>query len=445
MKKSIDITMPSLGADMSEGMLVEWLIKVGDKVKHGDIIAVLETQKGAIDMEAYHDGIITELLVQPVNTVPVGSVLARIDIDEKSPNESKNQNTGTEDIIKEPITTAEISTEKTALEKTTPEQIAPKKIIDEPVLLSAEALIEKPPIKPQKKTTEKLNINTNTKNNSNNKTNRVLASPIVRKIAKAQQLDLSMIKGSGPNGVIILKDIAQIASKIRLTEGEPLANMRSAISAAMTKSKQEIPHFYLSVDLPINKAQQWLQQVNKDQTPQTHILLIALVLKAVAISLQKYPQLNGFYQKDHFELASEINIANVISLRGGGVVVPALRHVEQLSVPEIMSALRDITRRSRAIERGERLRSSELMGATITITNMGERGVDQVFGIIYPPQVAIIGFGKVKKVPQVCNEKIDIGEQITLCLSADHRVVDGMLAAKFLNSLAKNLQKPEQL
>lgn len=435
MKKSIDITMPSLGADMSEGMLVEWLIKVGDKVKHGDIIAVLETQKGAIDMEAYHDGIITQLLVQPVNTVPVGSVLARIDIDEKSPNESKNQNTGTEDIIKEPITT----------EKTAPEQIAPKKIIDEPVLLSTEALIEKPPIKPQKKTTEKLNINTNTKNNSNNKTNRVLASPIVRKIAKAQQLDLSMIKGSGPNGVIILKDIAQIASKIRLTEGEPLANMRSAISAAMTKSKQEIPHFYLSVDLPINKAQQWLQQVNKDQTPQTHILLIALVLKAVAISLQKYPQLNGFYQKDHFELASEINIANVISLRGGGVVVPALRHVEQLSVPEIMSALRDITRRSRAIERGERLRSSELMGATITITNMGERGVDQVFGIIYPPQVAIIGFGKVKKVPQVCNEKIDIGEQITLCLSADHRVVDGMLAAKFLNSLAKNLQKPEQL
>ncbi|MBA6297459.1 dihydrolipoamide acetyltransferase family protein [Colwellia sp. MB02u-9] len=433
MKKSIDITMPSLGADMSEGMLVEWLIKVGDKVKHGDIIAVLETQKGAIDMEAYHDGIITQLLVQPVNTVPVGSVLARIDIEEKSLNESKNQNTSTEDIIKEPIAIEELTTEEIITEKTTPEQTTPEKVIEEPVLLSVEALTEKP----QKKTTEKLNINT--------KTNRVLASPIVRKIAKAQQLDLSRIKGSGPNGGIILKDIAQIAPKTRLTEGEPLANMRNAIAAAMTKSKQEIPHFYLSVDLPINKAQQWLQQANKDKTPQTHILLIALVLKAVAISLQKYPQLNGFYQQGHFEPASEINIANVISLRGGGVVVPALRHVEQLSVPDIMSALRDITRRSRAIERGERLRSSELMGATITITNMGERGVDQVFGIIYPPQVAIIGVGKVKKVPQVCDEKIDIGEQITLCLSADHRVVDGMLAAKFLNSLAKNLQKPEQL
>ncbi|MBA6223892.1 2-oxo acid dehydrogenase subunit E2 [Colwellia sp. MB02u-18] len=422
MKKSIDITMPSLGADMSEGMLVEWLIKVGDKVKHGDIIAVLETQKCAIDMEAYHDGIITQLLVQPVNTVSVGSVLARIEIEEKSLNESKNQSISTEGIIKEPVTT---------------EQTTPEKIIDEPVSLLAEALTEKPLIKSQKKSTEKLNINT--------KTNRVLASPIVRKIAKAQQLDLSRIKGSGPNGGIILKDITQIAPKTRLTEGESLTNMRSAIAAAMTKSKQEIPHFYLSVDLPINKAQQWLQQANKDKTPQTHILLIALVLKAVAISLQKYPQLNGFYQKDHFEPASEINIANVISLRAGGVVVPALRHVEQLSVPEIMATLRDITRRSRAIERGERLRSSELMGATITITNMGERGVDQVFGIIYPPQVAIIGVGKVKKVPQVYDEKIDIGEQITLCLSADHRVVDGMLAAKFLNSLAKNLQKPEQL
>ncbi|OUR92082.1 dehydrogenase [Gammaproteobacteria bacterium 42_54_T18] len=416
--------MPSLGADMTEGMLVEWLIKEGDKVQHGDVIAVLETQKGAIDMEVYHDGIITQLLLQPVNTVPVGTVLATIEViaaaedtEEQSLNKSKQQSSTTE--------------------KTVTEQITTEKIIDEPALLLADPLTEKPLTTTQQSHTQKVNISTNV--------DTVLASPVVRKIAKVQKLDLSVIKGSGPNGAVILKDIAQITQKAVLTEGGLLTNMRSAISAAMTKSKQEIPHFYLSLDVSINKAQQWLQQANHDKTPKEHILLIALLLKAVALTLIKYPRLNGFYRDDCFEQASEINIANVISLRTGGVVVPALRNVEQLSVPEIMHALRDMTRRSRAIESGERLRSSELMNATITITNMGERGADRVFGIIYPPQVAIIGFGKVNKVPQVCGDKIDIGEQLTVCLSADHRVVDGMLAAKFLNSLAKKLQKPEQL
>ncbi|MDX2368731.1 MAG: dihydrolipoamide acetyltransferase family protein [Colwellia sp.] len=406
MTKSIDITMPSLGADMTEGMLVEWLIKEGDKVQHGDVIAVLETQKGAIDMEVYHDGIITQLLVQPVNTVPVGTVLATIEV-------IAAEEDATEELVNES------KQERPVTDKIVTEQITPEQTTN------------------QQSHIQNVKISTNA--------DKVFASPVVRKIAKAQQLDLSAIKGSGPNGAVILKDIVQITQKAVLSDGDLLTNMRSAISAAMTKSKQEIPHFYLSLDVTINKAQQWLQQVNHDKTPQEHILLIALLLKAVALTLIKYPSLNGFYRDYCFEQASEINIANVISLRTGGVVVPALRNVEQLSVPEIMYALRDMTRRSRAIERGERLRSSELMNATITITNMGERGADRVFGIIYPPQVAIIGFGKVNQVPQVCGDNIDIGEQLTVCLSADHRVVDGMLAAKFLNSLAKKLQKPEQL
>jgi len=419
MTKSIDITMPSLGADMTEGMLVEWFIKEGDKVKNGDVIAVLETQKGAIDMEVYHNGIITQLLVQPVNTVAVGTVLAAIEVIAAEDDE------------------VEESLHESTLQSPISQPIPSEQIIDDPVLLSAESLTEKGLILPQQSQTPKINISTNA--------DTMLASPVVRKIAKAQQLNLSAIKGSGPNGAVILKDIVQNTQKVVLTDGDLLKNMRSAIAAAMTKSKQEIPHFYLSLDVPINKAQQWLQQANQDKTPKEHILQIALLLKAVAITLRKYPNLNGFYLNNRFEQASDINIANVISLRTGGVVVPALRNVDQLLVPEIMVALRDMTSRSRAIERGKRLRSSELMGATITVTNMGERGVDQVFGIIYPPQVAIIGFGKVKKIAQVCGENIEVGEQLTICLSADHRVIDGMLAAKFLNSLAKKLQKPEQL
>lgn len=285
---------------------------------------------------------------------------------------------------------------------------------------------------------------------TNTATDFLYASPIARQIAKTQQMDLTTVKGSGVNGAILLRDIeSQIippsGKNSRHSKDEKLVNMRNAIAAAMSQSKQEIPHFYLSLDIPLNNAQQWLQHVNQGKSPQEHVLLIALLLKASASALRKYPQLNGFYRNEGFVKASEINIANVISLRSGGVVVPAIANVDQMSVDEIMQAIRDITYRSRAIESGERLRSSELSGATITTTNMGERGTDSVFGIIYPPQVAIIGFGRVKKVPQISEDKISIGEQLTVCLSADHRVVDGMLAAKFLNFFAKKLQGPEQL
>jgi pyruvate dehydrogenase E2 component (dihydrolipoamide acetyltransferase) len=191
------------------------------------------------------------------------------------------------------------------------------------------------------------------------------------------------------------------------------------------------------------------------------VILLALLLKALANSLVKYPKLNGFYQnhfsqgdsphKDvpqddlskgsHFEQASAIHIGNVISLRQGGLVVPAIHNVDKLSVNEVMQGLRDITKRSR----NGHLRSSELMYATITVTNMGERGADSVFGIIYPPQVAILGFGKVRKIAKVVNDKVVIAQALTVSLSADHRVIDGMLAAKFLNYLAKKLQKADRL
>lgn len=415
MTKSIDITMPSLGADMSDGMLVEWLVKVGDKVHHGDVIAVLETHKGAIDMEVYHDGIITQLLVEPLNTVAVGTVLARLaeqGVEQEQKIEAARQ--GQTHIT-------------TKIAKQAPKPTAARSS--------------------SKSQDSHANMGTD---NISKRGDTVHASPIVRKIAKAQQLDLSGINGSGFNGAVLLKDINSQSSRASnqgsIRSGQQKSTeMRSAIAATMSKSKSEIPHFYLSLDISINKAQQWLQQANQNKSPQQHILLIAVLLKAVAVALQKHPELNGFYRDDRFELANDINIANVISLRTGGLVVPALAHVDQLSVGEIMHALRDITNRSRAYENGERLRSSELSGATITTTNMGERGVDRVFGIIYPPQVAIIGFGKVKTVPQVCGDKINIGEQLSVCLSADHRVIDGMLAAKFLNSLAKILQSPEQL
>ncbi len=386
---SYDITMPSLGADMTEGTLIEWLIAVGDSVKKGDIVAVIETQKGAIDMEIYQEGTVAEILVQPVTQVPVGTVLARL------------------------ATEVEVAVEEI--------------VIDE----QATMVKTEPPAEyvTQVKNVPSIPVSLD-----------ILASPAVRKKARELNLDLSKINGSGPSGAILLRDLGAEPDKSEVTI-TPAEAMRAAIANAMERSKKEIPHYYITLDLDISNVQQWLLTENANKEPDQRVLLLAVLLKAVARTLVKYPQLNGFYTKGVYQSSNHIHIGNVISLRDGGLMVPAIHDVDKLSLNETMDTLRDISNRSR----GGHLRSSELTDATITVTSMGERGSDSVLGVIYPPQVAIIGFGKPRKAPFVNNDEVVVSDMITASLSADHRVSDGIVGAKFLNALAKNLKKPEDL
>lgn len=381
----MDITMPSLGADMTEGTLVEWLAKPGDTLNKGDIIAVIETQKGAIDMEVYYAGVVTELLVQPVVHLPVGTVMARMQVEGDA------------------AAAAEITASEGAQVQQAPVVEAPQL---EPVIASPRQ--------------------------------GVLASPVVRRLAAEQGLNLSNLHGSGPQGAILLRDLASTAKAKTKT---PAESMRAAIAAAMQKSKQEIPHYYLSLEVDIANAQAYLQQLNAGREPEQRILLLAVLLKATAKALAKYPQLNGYYQQQQFVPAEAINIANAISLREGGLMLPIIHHVEQQTVDELMQALRGISSRSRI----GHLRSSELTGASITVTSIGERGSDAVFGVIYPPQVAIIGFGRPRQAVVVKDGAPAVSELMTITLSADHRVSDGAIGTKFLNSLSNQLQKPEKL
>jgi len=386
---SYEITMPSLGADMTEGILVEWSINIGDEVKKGDIVGVIETQKGAIDMEVHQEGTVSEILVQPVAKVPVGTVLARLKTNVEVVEEA--------DAASLP---ASVKSESPAeyMENSKIEMVIPASVVS------------------------------------------VISSPVVRKIAQEQHLDLSNIKGSGPSGAILLRDI-ESALSVSSESVTPAEAMRAAIARAMEKSKKEIPHYYITLDINISHVQQWLQNENADKEPEQRMLLLVVLLKAVATTLIKYPQLNGYYLDGQYRPSKSINIGNVISLREGGLMVPAIHDVDQMSLTEIMDAIRGISSRSR----GGHLRSSELMDATITITSMGERGSDSVLGVIYPPQVAIIGFGKPRQIPQVRESEIVVCDVITTSLSADHRVSDGIVGAKFLNALAKKLQKPELL
>ena len=425
----IDITMPALGADMRDGTLMEWQVKPGDHVEKGDIIAVIETSKGAIEMESYHTGTITELLIEPDIKLPVGSVMARMESDtpvsggiEHIQPASKTADT--------PQPVAEPEAEEL------PPYIAPK---------TARPSETEPATGSDIVTTDELLTRITTTSESQQ---RQYASPVARKAAHLSGIELSTLTGSGPYGAILLRDLpkdgdspASTPADKTTTQRSDVSPMRQAISDAMSRSKKEIPHYYLALDIDLTKVQTWLAEQNLQREPEQRLLLPAVILNAIARKLVKFPDLNGFYQDGHFTPSTAVNIGNTISLREGGLVIPGILNADQLSVDQTMDALRDLAERSR---RG-RLRSSEISQTTITVTSIGERGADSITGVIYPPQVAIIGLGRQRQAPVIKDNQIEIGEIMTVTLAADHRVSDGVTGARFLQALAKQLQHPEAL
>lgn len=448
--QSFDIVMPSLGADMRDGTLTEWMVAEGDHVNKGDSIAVIETSKGAIEMESYHSGTISKILVQPVISLPVGSILASIEAD--------TTEAGTLPTAEPVMAPPDIPQSETS-QPEIPEPLSPQAYVSEASISG--------PIMAQPAPSEI----------------RILASPAARTQARQHDLNLASIVGSGPMGAILLRDLdtahqvasgynveptasaqqtavpaamataagpstqstENTASRDRRDNRDPAA-MRAAIAAAMEKSKREIPHYYLSLDVDLTRTQQWLNEQNAGRDPEHRLLLPALLLKAIATVLPNFPSLNGYFQNGEFKPEKAVHIGTVISLREGGLMVPAIHDVSRLSVDDTMLALRDISNRSRT----GRLRSSELTDATITLTSIGERGSDSVFGVIYPPQVAILGAGRLRQTLQVRTDdkgynQIAICDTMTVTLSADHRVSDGIQGAKFLHALSQQLQKPEQL
>jgi pyruvate dehydrogenase E2 component (dihydrolipoamide acetyltransferase) len=217
--------------------------------------------------------------------------------------------------------------------------------------------------------------------------------------------------------------------------------MRQAIAAAMSRSKREIPHYYLSESIDFSAASAWLEAWNLNRPPDQRLLSAVLLLKATAKALQEVPQLNGFFENGAFRAGQGIHIGWAIALRGGGLVAPAIHDVDRKSLPELMLALRDLVQRARA----GGLRSSELTDPTITVTSLGERGAQSVLGVIYPPQVAIVGFGRVVQRPWVVDGQVQVRPIVNTTLAADHRASDGHLGGQLLAALDRALQSPEHL
>jgi pyruvate dehydrogenase E2 component (dihydrolipoamide acetyltransferase) len=386
--------MPSLGADMESGLLVEWLVKPGQKVKRGDLAVVVETEKGAVDVEIWEDGIVDALLVQPGTQVPVGEILATLRTEGEAPT--------TRAVPHEPLPAA-------------------------PGVAPAPPAIPAPPLAVAAPSVERYKI-----------------SPAARRRAQELGLDPAGIAPSGPEGIVSIADVEREA-RTPAAPAPPTADkqeaMRQAIAAAMAKSKREIPHYYLGTTIEVARALDWLAQENRGRSIKERILFAAVLLRAVALALEDVPELNGFYINGRFQPAPAVHLAVGIALRGGGLIAPAIHDAQLKSISELMSALSDLIQRSR----GGSLRSSELTDATITVTNLGEQGVETVYGVIYPPQVALVGFGRVSERPWVVDGAVQVRKVLHATLSADHRASVGHRGALFLAKLDRLLQEPEKL
>ncbi|MBA4040186.1 MAG: 2-oxo acid dehydrogenase subunit E2, partial [Planctomyces sp.] len=330
-----DFLMPALGADMETGKVVQWLVQAGDRIKSGDVVAVVETHKGAIDVECFLDGVI-EALVPLDTALPVGAVLARVrgaaGMDATRP--------------AAPPASAPASTPTAA-----PLKAAPSAAVERPV----------PPAAPPPASEARKRI-----------------SPAARRRARELGLVPDTLAGHGADGAVTLADVeaaALAAPAPRATRaGFDPAQMRQAIAAAMSRSKREIPHYYLSTTVDFTAAQAWLERYNAGQPPEQRLLPAVLLLKAVALALRRWPQLNGFYEGAGFRPGPGVHIGWAIALRGGGLVAPAIHNADRLSLAELMTALRDLVQRARS----GGLRSSELSDPTITVTSLGERGAESV-------------------------------------------------------------------
>jgi pyruvate dehydrogenase E2 component (dihydrolipoamide acetyltransferase) len=396
----IEFKMPALGSDMDEGTLDEWLVKPGDKVTRGQIVAVVETTKAAVEIECWQEGTVSELVVSVGETVQVGTVLATL------------------------LAPAERAERRP---RTSPKPA--KKPAPAPSRVRKAAVTH--PTVPQR---------------------RRWVSPAARRLAQRLDVDIDAVTGTGPQGAVTISDVEhaskELASKkpatkpkTKPTPAERAAQMRKSIAAAMSRSKREIPHYYLSEEVTLDNAMTWLTKRNAQRSIDERVLPAVLLLKAVGIAAQRFGEFNGFWRDDGFQLATGVHVGVGISLRGGGLVAPAIHDVPDKKLDELMDDLTDLVARARSFS----LRSSEMSDPTITVTNLGDQGVDAVFGIIYPPQVALVGFGQPAQRVCVIDGGIRVVTAVQATLAADHRASDGHRGALFLTAINELLQQPDLL
>lgn len=416
------VQMPQMGFDMQEGKLVRWLKKVGDRIERNEPIAEIETDKAVMEIEAFDGGVITELLVEEGATVPVGEAIAVIDTGD---GEGRVPDAVRDAADETPPGAAPAQAEASTAETAAPEgdNAAPAPTADGP---AAQVPGE-----------------------------RIKASPLARRLAREMGVNLRQLKGTGPGGRIVRADVEAAAAAapapaplaaVPATDAPagdrqvPLSRMRQIIAQRMVASKQQAPHFYVSMTVDMGEAMAFRRQFNETAGDEKRASVNDLVVKACALALTEFPNINASFGDDVIYYHDGVDISIAVAVEGG-LITPIIRDAHTKFLGDIGAEARQLAEAARA----GRLRPDQYQGGTFTVSNLGMYGVDDFIAIINPPQAAILAVGAIVETPTVRDGEVVVRPLMRMTLSADHRVTDGAEAAQFLQHVKAVLEQPLRL
>ncbi|MGB8021979.1 MAG: dihydrolipoamide acetyltransferase family protein [Candidatus Nanopelagicales bacterium] len=458
-----DFRMPSLGADMDVGTIVEWLVSPGDEVHRGQVVAVVDTAKAAIEIEAFEDGVVAEIVVGTGTQVPVGTTLARIVAAapvEPAPTPPPLP------LARPPVRhlAHQLGVDLDRIAGSGPDG----HITHNDVLRAAAAqvLMDQPPAEPVRAAEPVAPVEPRpvvipeaagpkpapVAGGVPARTGR--ATPRARRLAAARGIDIAGLAGTGGGGAVLGADVERDVERrvgavappagpapARSVDAEKKAAMRSAIATLMSRAAAEIPHYYVTQTMDLAGPLAWLRAHNAKLPARQRVLPAALLMRATVIAALQVPDLNGHWLEGRLQLADQVDLGVAVATRGGGLVTPAILDAGGLGIDELMARLGDMVRRARH----GNLRQSEMAGATITVSSLGESGPDALYGVIFPPQVALVCVGGIVDRPWAVDGMLTVRPTVTIALAADHRASDGRTASAFLAAFAGALTHPEEM
>ncbi len=439
------ITMPKLSPTMEEGTLAKWTKKEGDKIAPGDIIAEVETDKANMEFPLEDEGVLLKLLVKEGDTVKLGDPVAVLGEAGEDPAEALQELGGAKTVPAKPMAAAPSAKAAPAAPPVAATARAENADRDQGQTRAPE------PTRPSPIAVPSLPRPVPATGNGNG---RVLASPYARKIALEKGVDLRLVKGSGPRGRIVQRDIEEAVARgpveapapavayapSREDQLQPASQMRKTIARRLVEAKREIPHIYLTADATVDKLFAMREQIN--DAGDVKVSVNDLVIKALAIALRKVPDANVSWTADGIVRHGGVHVGMAVSLPDNGLITPVVRDADIKSIGTLARETRSLAERARA----KKLKPEEYSGGSATVSNLGMFGVREFVAIINPPESVILAVGTTEKRPIVVEkdgrDSVEIARRMTLTLSCDHRVVDGVLGAQLLGEVVKLLEKP---
>ena len=441
-----EIQMPKLSDTMTEGTLIAWKKKKGDKVSAGEVIAEIETDKATMEWESPEDGTLTEIYVEEGGKVNVGDKIAFIggEGEEALKEEEKKKDQKEEEPKAEEEKKEEKAAEKPKKDEKEPKADKEKEKKATPKEKPAEPSVSPTPTQPTRPAPQADEA-------------RVKASPVARRIAAELGVDLASINGTGPEGRVTETDVRAAAKSKTLTPkpsapaavkaGESariqLSGMRKIIAQRLVESLGPVPHFYLNIDIdagPLMEAREELKSAG-EESDTSKITVNDFVLKAAVMAAVKVPRVNASFDGDAIVQYADIDLGIAVAIEDG-LLTPVIRAAQSKSLREISELAKDLARRAR----NKRMKPEEFQGGTFTVSNLGGMGIDSFSAVINPPQGFILAIGKITKVPVVDDsDQIVVGHRMSITMSCDHRVIDGALGAEYLKELRHLLENPALL